>query len=187
MAPTLTCATLLIMIMGQLASFGLPWWRRAGRQTRDGVTPVSAIVTSACVRPSTVQRLIGRHGCGRGQGSSFLVLPRRRIVRRCSPRSTSLSSLRCGRSRLTAAARDGVGAIEESRAAVRPSGLGCIRTGRGPSRRRSCWRGGHRAADHPALLTAGPQLLAITPGRRIAAPCPIPRSISARRTACLRG
>jgi hypothetical protein len=30
---------LLIMIMGQLASFGLPWWRRAGRQTRDGVTP----------------------------------------------------------------------------------------------------------------------------------------------------
>jgi hypothetical protein len=30
----------LIMIMGQLASFGLPWWRRAGRQTRDGVTPI---------------------------------------------------------------------------------------------------------------------------------------------------
>ena len=30
---------LLIMIMGQLASFGLPWWRRAGRQTRGGVTP----------------------------------------------------------------------------------------------------------------------------------------------------
>ena len=24
---------LVIMIMGQLASFGLPWWRRAGRQT----------------------------------------------------------------------------------------------------------------------------------------------------------
>ncbi len=43
---------LLIMIMGQLASFGLPWWRRAGRQTRDGVTPkVSAIVKSASVRP----------------------------------------------------------------------------------------------------------------------------------------
>ena len=30
---------LVIMIMGQLASFGLPWWRRAGRQTRSGVTP----------------------------------------------------------------------------------------------------------------------------------------------------
>jgi hypothetical protein len=29
----------VIMITGQLASFGLPWWRRAGRQTRDGVTP----------------------------------------------------------------------------------------------------------------------------------------------------
>jgi hypothetical protein len=43
---------LLIMITGQLASFGLPWWRRAGRQTRDGVTPkVSAIVKSACLRP----------------------------------------------------------------------------------------------------------------------------------------
>jgi len=25
--------------LGQLASFGLPWWRRAGRQTRCGVTP----------------------------------------------------------------------------------------------------------------------------------------------------
>ncbi len=43
---------LLIVIMGQLASFGLPWWRRAGRQTRRGVTPrVSAIVKSACLRP----------------------------------------------------------------------------------------------------------------------------------------
>ena len=43
---------LLIMIMGQLASFGLPFWRRAGRQTSGGVTPVaSAIVRSACLRP----------------------------------------------------------------------------------------------------------------------------------------
>jgi hypothetical protein len=39
LAPTLTVCDLLIMIMGQLASFGLPWWRRAGRQTRGGVTP----------------------------------------------------------------------------------------------------------------------------------------------------
>ena len=37
LAPTLTVCDLLIMIMGQLASFGLPWWRRAGRQTRGGV------------------------------------------------------------------------------------------------------------------------------------------------------
>ena len=52
LAPTLTVCDLLIMIMGQLASFGLPWWRRAGRQTRSGVTPrVSAIVRSACLRP----------------------------------------------------------------------------------------------------------------------------------------
>ena len=52
LAPTLTVCDLLIMIMGQLASFGLPWRRRAGRQTRDGVTPVvSAIVKSACLRP----------------------------------------------------------------------------------------------------------------------------------------
>ena len=40
LAPTLTVCDLLIMIMGQLASFGLPWWRRAGRQTRGGVTPL---------------------------------------------------------------------------------------------------------------------------------------------------
>jgi hypothetical protein len=39
LAPTLTVCDLVIMIMGQLASFGLPWWRRAGRQTRSGVTP----------------------------------------------------------------------------------------------------------------------------------------------------
>jgi hypothetical protein len=39
LAPTLTVCDLLIMIMGQLASFGLPRWRRAGRQTRSGVTP----------------------------------------------------------------------------------------------------------------------------------------------------
>ncbi len=52
LAPTLTVCDLLIMIMGQLASFGLPWWRRAGRQTSGGVTPrVSAIVRSACLRP----------------------------------------------------------------------------------------------------------------------------------------
>ena len=52
LAPTLTVCDLLMMIMGQLASFGLPWWRRAGRQTRSGVTPkVSAIVKSACLRP----------------------------------------------------------------------------------------------------------------------------------------
>jgi hypothetical protein len=53
LAPTLTVCDLLIMIMGQLAWFGLPWWRRAGRQTSCGVTPkVSAIVTSAFLRPS---------------------------------------------------------------------------------------------------------------------------------------
>jgi hypothetical protein len=52
LAPTLTVCDLLIMIMGQLASFGLPWWRRAGRHTRSGVTPkMSAIVRSACLRP----------------------------------------------------------------------------------------------------------------------------------------
>jgi hypothetical protein len=38
LAPTLTVCDLVIMIMGQLASFGLPWWRRAGRQARSGVT-----------------------------------------------------------------------------------------------------------------------------------------------------
>jgi len=37
LAPTLTVFDLVIMIMGQLASFGLPWWRRAGRQARSGV------------------------------------------------------------------------------------------------------------------------------------------------------
>src|SRR5829696_1710119 len=36
--PTLTIFDLVIMIMGQLASFGLRWWRRAGRQARSGVT-----------------------------------------------------------------------------------------------------------------------------------------------------
>ena len=49
---------LVIMIMGQLASFGLPWWRRAGRQTRDGEHPkASAIVKSACLRPFVSPRV----------------------------------------------------------------------------------------------------------------------------------
>jgi len=68
----------MIMIMGQLASFGLPWWRRAGRQARSGVTPVaSAIVISAC-GPAlrAVQRLTGRTGC-EVSGRLLSGLPRR--------------------------------------------------------------------------------------------------------------
>jgi hypothetical protein len=62
LAPTLKICDL--MIMGQLASFGLPSWRRAGRQTRDGVTSVvSAIVKSARVRPFVRSSVTGTHGC----------------------------------------------------------------------------------------------------------------------------
>jgi hypothetical protein len=111
LAPTLTVCDLLIMIMGQLASFGLPWWRRAGRQTSGGVTPrVSAIVRSACLRPF-VRSSVSPAGMvvkGPDQLLSRGFLADRLCVaaRRGQPRS---SSLRCGRSKLTAAARDGVG------------------------------------------------------------------------------
>ena len=98
LAPTLTVCDLLIMIMGQLASFGLPWWRRAGRQTRSGVTPmVSAIVISACLRPFVRSSLSPAGLVVKGARSApSLGLPRRPIVRRCSPRSTSfvLAALR---------------------------------------------------------------------------------------------
>jgi hypothetical protein len=110
-APTLTVCDLLIMIMGQLASFGLPWWRRAGRQTRVGVTPrVSAIVTSACLRPFLRSSVSPAGLVVKGVGSApfrgFLAARLCVAARRGQPRS---SSLRCGRSKLTAAARDGVG------------------------------------------------------------------------------
>ena len=91
LAPTLTVCDLLIMIMGQLASFGLPWWRRAGRQTRSGVTPmVSAIVRSACLRPF-VRSSVSPAGVvvKAARFAPSPGLPRRRIVGRCSPRSTS--------------------------------------------------------------------------------------------------
>ena len=102
---------LMIMIMGQLASFGLPWWRRAGRQTRSGVTPkVSAIVRSACLRPFVRSSVspVGLVVKGPDQLLSRGFLAARLCVaaRHGQPRS---SSLRCGRSRLTAAARDEVG------------------------------------------------------------------------------
>lgn len=41
-APTLIYATSGPFGLGQLASFGLPEWRRAGRQARNGVTRVRA-------------------------------------------------------------------------------------------------------------------------------------------------
>ena len=102
---------LLIMIMGQLASFGLPWWRRAGRQTRSGVTPmVSAIVRSACLRPfvrsSVSPAGTGCEGARSAPFRGFLAAVLCVAARRGQPRS---SSLRCGRSKLTAAARDEMG------------------------------------------------------------------------------
>ena len=111
LAPTLTVCDLLIMIMGQLASFGLPWWRRAGRQTRSGVTPrVSAIVRSACLRPFVRSSVSPANLIVKGPGqllsAGFLADRLCVAARRGQPRS---SSLRCGRSKLTAAARDEVG------------------------------------------------------------------------------
>ena len=106
---------LLIMIMGQLASFGLPWWRRAGRHTRDGVTPeVSAIVKSASVRPFVRSSVSPAGMVVKGPGQllfpGFLADRLCVAARRSQPRS---SSLRCGRSKLTAAARDEVGSDRE--------------------------------------------------------------------------
>jgi hypothetical protein len=102
---------LLIMIMGQLASFGLPWWRRAGRQTRDGVTPkVSAIVKSASARPFVRFSVSPAGLVVKGQikllSRGFLAAGLCVAARCGQPRS---SSLRCGRSKLTAAARDRMG------------------------------------------------------------------------------
>lgn len=64
LAPTLTICDLLIMIMGQLASFGLPWWRRAGRQTSRGVTPMSVRHSHIGVSPAprVAKRLTGKTG-----------------------------------------------------------------------------------------------------------------------------
>src|SRR5215216_4262338 len=111
LAPTLTVCDLLIMIMGQLASFGLLWWRRAGRQTRGGVTPkVSAIVRSACVRPF-VRSSVSPAGM-------VVKGPDQLLSRASSPpdyasllAAVNLVRPRCaaGRSRVTAAARDEVG------------------------------------------------------------------------------
>jgi hypothetical protein len=69
----------------------------------------SAIVTSACVRPSWRSSVSPAGLVVKGQISSFLGFPAAGLcvaARRGQPRS---SSLRCGRSRLTTAVRDGVG------------------------------------------------------------------------------
>jgi hypothetical protein len=174
LAPTLTVCDLLIMIMvmGQLASFGLPWWRRAGRQTRDGVTPrVSAIVKSACTRPF-VQSSVSPAGLVvKGPDQLLPGLPRRPIVCRCSPRSTSfvLAALRALQVDRCCARRSG----QRSRNPVVRSGptAGSV-AGLVANHRVGDLVGtvSHRAANHTALLAAGPQLLAIPPGGRIAAP-----------------
>ena len=160
---------LLIMIMGQLASFGLPWWRRAGRQTRSGVTPGgvrhSQIGVSSALR--TVQRLTGKHGC-EGPGQPPLPgLPRRRIVRRCSPRSTSfvLAALRALQVDRCCARRDGQRSrnplVWSGPAARVVAGL-VSNQGVGDLVGAVC----HGAADHPVLLAAGPQLLTVAAGGR---------------------
>jgi hypothetical protein len=149
------------------------WWRRAGRQTRDGVTPEgvrhSQIGVSAALR--VAKRLIGRSGCEEARSAPFpgFLTARLCVAARCGqPRS---SSLRCGRSRLPAAARDKDGrdrgipsvwsgpAVRVIAGLVTDQGVGDL-----------VGAMGHRAADHPALLAAGPQPLAITAGSGIAAP-----------------
>lgn len=64
---------LVIMIMGQLASFGLPWWRRAGRQTRDGVTPEGVRHSQIGVSPAlrVAKGLTGRSGCEEARSAPF--------------------------------------------------------------------------------------------------------------------
>ena len=169
LAPTLTVCDLLIMIMGQLASFGLPLWRRAGRQNRSGVTPMeSAIGTSACVRPSWRSSVSPAGLAVKGPRSApfwgFLAAVLCVAARRGQPRS---SSLRCGRSKLTTAVRDGEGwaAIEESPAGVRPSGRGRSWTGPEPSRRRSCWRGAPWRSRSPRPSCRGPAAAGRSVGR----------------------
>ena len=93
LVPTLTVCDLLIMIMGQLASFGLSWWRRAGRQTRGGITPkVLAILRSACVQRSVefsirgwAARCTGSSSSERRHPDSLCHRSQRRAVATSSP------------------------------------------------------------------------------------------------------
>ena len=95
LAPALTVCDFLIMIMGQLASFGLPWWPRAGRQTRRSVTPEGVRHSQIGVSPAlrVAKRLTGRSGCEDSRSAPF---PNFLAARFC-----------------VAAARDGMAAIEE--------------------------------------------------------------------------
>jgi hypothetical protein len=136
-------------------------------------TGVSAIVRSAC-GPAlrAVQRLTGRTGC-EVPARLLSELPRRPIVRRCSSRSTSfvLAALRALQVDRCCARRDG----QRSRNPLLRSGpTARFVSGLVPNQGIGDPVGavGHRAADHAALLAAGPQLLAAAAGGRVGMPQP---------------
>jgi hypothetical protein len=137
-------ADLCDLVGGHLASFGLPWWRRAGRQANVGV----ALTGPPChlrrlVRPFVRSSVsLGTAVVKVQRSPHFPGFPRCGSVGRCSTLSTSfvLAALRALQVD-SVCAPTGMAAIEESLGLVRPSGPGHSRPGRGPRRRRSCWRG----------------------------------------------
>ena len=129
---------------------------------------VSAIVRSACLRPFVRSSVSPEGVVVKGPGSApFPGLPRRRIVCRCSPRSTSfvLAALRALQVDRCCARRGGQRS-RKSAAAVRPSGRGRSRTDLGPSRRRSCWRGVPSRSRSPRPSCRGPAAADHSAGRR---------------------
>src|SRR5215211_7105914 len=138
---------------------------------------VSAIVRSACLRPF-VRSSVSPAGVvvKAARFAPSPGLPRRRIVGRCSPRSTSfvLAALRALQVDRCCARRDGqrsrIPRVWSGPAAWVVAGL-VPDQGVGDLVGAVC----HCAADHPALLAAGPQLLAVTPGGRVGMPQPDPK------------
>jgi hypothetical protein len=137
---------------------------------------VSAIVKSACLRPFVRSSLSPEGVVVKGPDQllpwGFLAAVLCVAARRGQPRS---SSLRCGRSRLTAAARDGVGSDRGNPLLRSGPAVGVVAGLVSDHRvgdlvRAMC----HCTTDHPALLAAGPQLLAVVSGGRVGMPQPDP-------------